>query len=120
VERENEMGSAFAFLLPNSHLLLILFAVFSMANSSIVLMITLASRLATAFLTTQITRCRMMGSLLSFSVAAKTFEDGYVTVSRNNERFSLYYRMYYKNESSSTPLVVLHGGPYVLYSTTFL
>lgn len=91
-----------------------------MANSFIVLMITLASRLASAFLTTQITRRRMMGSLLSFSVAAKTFEDGYVTVSRNNERFSLYYRMYYKNESSSTPLVVLHGGPYVLYSTTFL
>lgn len=72
-------------------------------------MVILAIRLATAFLK----RRHMMGSLLTLSAATKAFEEGYVTVSRNQERFSLYYRMYSKNESSSIPLVVLHGGPYV-------
>jgi hypothetical protein len=81
----------------------------TMTKALIVLMIFLSSRLATAFFK----RRHMMGSLLTLSAATKAFEQGYVTVSRNDERFSLYYRMYSKNESSSTPLVVLHGGPYV-------
>jgi hypothetical protein len=84
-----------------------------MAKTFIVLMIILANQVATAFFKTQIDRRHMMGSLLTLSAATTAFEDGYATVSRNDERFSLYYRKYSKNESSSTPLVVLHGGPYV-------
>lgn len=42
-----------------------------------------------------------------------SFDEGYVTVSRGvRKEFSIYYRMYNKNESI-IPLLVVHGGPYV-------
>jgi hypothetical protein len=85
-----------------------------MTKTFIVLMTILTIRLTTAFFK----RRHMMGSLLTLSAATKAFEEGYVTVSRHEERFSLYYRMYSKDESSSIPLVVLHGGPYVKLPST--
>lgn len=75
----------------------------------------MTSSFSKAFLmNAQVSRRQAMGSaLLSLSVAAKTtFDDGYVKVSRENHGFSLYYRMYSKDEST-IPLVVVHGGPYV-------
>ena len=62
-------------------------------------------------------RQAMVGSLLNLSVAAKTsFEDGYVTVSREKDKFLLYYRIYDK-EKSTIPLVVVHGGPLRIQSS---
>jgi len=87
------------------------------AESTFILLITvMANSTARAFLMiTQLSRRQAMGSaLLSLSVASKTsFEDGHVTVSRDeSDKFSLYYRMYSKDEPS-IPLLVVHGGPYV-------
>lgn len=55
------------------------------------------------------------GSLLLCSSTAKpTFEEGTVNVPREEKtkKFSIYYRMYSRDEPA-VPMVVVHGGPYV-------
>lgn len=75
----------------------------------------MASRVIGAFLmSTHVSRRQAMaGSLLTslLSVASKApFDEGYVAVTREGDKYSLYYRLYAKEETT-IPLVVLHGGP---------
>lgn len=81
----------------------------------------LCSAVKAFLMNAQVSRRQVMGSsaLLSLSVAAKaSFEEGYVSVSRptksDDDKFSIYYRMYSKDEST-IPMVVVHGGPYVFF-----
>lgn len=53
----------------------------------------------------------MATSLMSLMGAKSSFDEGHVTVSRaESDKFSLYYRMYNKHDTT-IPLVVVHGGP---------
>jgi len=83
----------------------------ALAFTLILLLTVMNSKLSAAFLMsiTQVSRRQAMGSLMIMS-AKNSFEDGYATVSRKNDPFSLYYRIYAKEEST-IPLVVVHGGP---------